>query len=167
MNMHERYNVTAAYCKDCGRLLKSEFGEPLGHYFVMDKGGNFYCTICENQFEDGDERIYEPEFEDEEEEKVTVPLEYNFLPVIHVRVLEEALIAQYGPEFAENYGELANVMFGDCYVNDSYKSYYYGQLEEFKYSWQDETQVRIENCIKAYLQDAIPAYERVLVDVSW
>ena len=29
----------------------------------MDKEGRFYCADCDEIFEDGDERIYEPEFD--------------------------------------------------------------------------------------------------------
>lgn len=66
--LEKRYHKTAAYCKDCGRLLKSFYGEPLGRYFVMDIHGEFYCMGCDNQFEDGDEEIYVP-IEDESEEE--------------------------------------------------------------------------------------------------
>ena len=45
-------------CCRCGTTLRTLTGEPLSRYFVMDVQGNFYCTECDTQFEDDDERIY-------------------------------------------------------------------------------------------------------------
>lgn len=54
------YSDTARCCK-CGTALSDANGM-VGSVFVMDKEGNFYCTNCDGDFEDGDERIFEPEF---------------------------------------------------------------------------------------------------------
>ena len=63
--LKERYNSTKGVCAHCGCSLESWCGSPLGSVFVMDKEGNFYCANCEIFiFEDGDERIYEPDLED-------------------------------------------------------------------------------------------------------
>ena len=66
--LKERYNSTKGVCAHCGCYLKTAFGDPLGYFFTMDKEGNFYCAKCELFiFEDGDERIYDPNLEEEEE----------------------------------------------------------------------------------------------------
>ena len=63
--LKERYNSTNGVCAHCGCSLKTAFGDPLGNFFTMDKEGNFYCTKCEIFiFENGDERIYNPDLED-------------------------------------------------------------------------------------------------------
>ena len=54
------YHSTNANCCKCGCHLKTEWGEPLGRYFVMDKTGRFYCMGCDKEFEEVDERIYVP-----------------------------------------------------------------------------------------------------------
>jgi hypothetical protein len=56
-----KYNSHKANCAVCGKSLDAE--EPLGLYFVLDKAGNFYCMDCDSIFEDGDERIFEPDEE--------------------------------------------------------------------------------------------------------
>ena len=59
MFLKQRYNINQSTCCLCGKTLKSQFGEPLGHYFVMDTNGNFYCYGCDTFFNDAaDERIY-------------------------------------------------------------------------------------------------------------
>jgi hypothetical protein len=41
-------------------------------------------------------------------------------------------------------------------------------MEEYEgHEWQDEEQIRYENMVKAYLQDILPDYQAVLIDVSW
>ena len=61
--LKKRYNSNYGVCCKCGITLLTT-GEPMGNYFVMDKNGNFYCMNCDEIFEDGDERIYEPEEEE-------------------------------------------------------------------------------------------------------
>lgn len=165
MTLREAYNtITQAHCAGCGCLMYThEKDDVLSNYFIMDREANFYCTDCEKDFADGDERIYSPDLEE------GPGLSFTMMPVIDVYALERALIAQYGPDFANEYGELTNVLFGDCYVNDSYKSYYFGTIHDLSNlsAWEDETQCRLENCINAYLQDVLPGHTRVLVDVSW
>ena len=100
-------------------------------------------------------------------EKPNLP--FTMMPVIDVYDLELALIEKYGSDFTNNYGELTNVLFGDSYVNDSYKSYYFNVTHDLSNLsvWQDETQCHLENCINAYLQEVFPGRTKVLVDVSW
>ena len=57
--LFKRYNSKKAKCAICGKTLISFGDEPLGLYFVLDKSGNFYCTDCDSEFEDGDNRIFD------------------------------------------------------------------------------------------------------------
>lgn len=94
-------------------------------------------------------------------------MKHKMYPVINVYDLEDALIAQYGPEFIES-GELTPKLFGEEFMNDCYKSFSYDELEEYTgKSWQDENYIAFINCIKTFLQDTIPGYTTVLIDVSW
>lgn len=61
----ERYNARKDECCECGCLLTAP--TYLGQFFVMDYDGNFYCIECEDKFEYGDERIFEPDLYDEED----------------------------------------------------------------------------------------------------
>ena len=56
--LEKRYHLTRDNCCVCGVHISTEYGEPLGRYFVMDKKGQFYCMNCEKHFGDGDEEIY-------------------------------------------------------------------------------------------------------------
>lgn len=165
MTLREAYNtMTQAHCAGCGCLLHTNSREDvLSNYFIMDREANFYCTDCEQDFADGDERIYSPDLE----EKPDLP--FTMMPVIDAYALEKALITKHGPDFADNYREFTNVLFGDSYVNDSYKSYYFNVIHDLSNLsvWEDETQCYLENCINAYLQDVFPGRTKVLVDVSW
>lgn len=89
--------------------------------------------------------------------------------VITASALEEALCLQYGDGFMEDIdNDISSFLFDTSYVNDSYKRYYFDELvEQNTASWSDEDHVRIENCIKAFLQDVFPGYDSVLIDVSW
>ena len=60
-HLEERYHRTSGQCCTCGVHLKTEWGEPLGRYFVMDTQGRFYCMNCDKHFGEGDEEIYVPE----------------------------------------------------------------------------------------------------------
>ena len=62
--LEKAYHSTSGFCRVCGVHLRTEWGEPLGRYFVMDKNGCFYCMNCDKQFDEGDEEIYVSE-EDE------------------------------------------------------------------------------------------------------
>ena len=89
---------------------------------------------------------------------------YEMRPVIEVSVLEDELKTQFGVDVE---GELSNILFYSDYMNDCYKSYYFADDEEYKYSWQNEEHIRIRNLVNAYLRDILPGHERVLIDVSW
>ena len=62
-----RYHTKHAQCCQCGTDLYSR-GISLGYFFVLDYEGNFYCADCDQQFIDGDERIFEPEFCEEDDD---------------------------------------------------------------------------------------------------
>lgn len=95
-------------------------------------------------------------------------MKYEMMPVVDANELERILIAQYGPNAMGNQDFMANVLFGDEYNNDSYKSYYFQEDEEFTGKfWQDEEKIRIRNCVNSILRDLFPDQERILVDVSW
>ena len=59
--LHRLYHTYKNKCCVCGTSLNSAEGVPLGSVFVLDVYGNFYCTECDYEFEDGDERIYDEE----------------------------------------------------------------------------------------------------------
>lgn len=88
---------------------------------------------------------------------------YTMYPVIDVHDLEDAVNKQFGVNL-----ELRSLLFNDDYCNDSYKRYWYDEMEEYEgKEWQDEQQIREENMVKAYLKDILPDYDAVLIDVSW
>ena len=89
---------------------------------------------------------------------------YTMMPVVDADELQDAVNAQFGCEITD----MRNLLFSDDYSNDSYQSFWYGQIEVFEgRSWQNEEQIRSRNLVRAYLQDTIPEHDRVLVDVSW
>lgn len=57
----KKYRSRFEHCCKCGAALSATIS--LGHFFIMDYNGNFYCTECDQEFLDGDERIFEPEEE--------------------------------------------------------------------------------------------------------
>lgn len=86
------------------------------------------------------------------------------MPVVDVSELEDAVNAKFGCEITE----MRNLLFSDDFNNNSYQSFWYGKMEVFEgRSWQNEEQIRLRNLVRTYLQDTIPDYDRVLVDVSW
>lgn len=89
--------------------------------------------------------------------------------VIKASDLEEALCLQYGEGFMNDIDfNISSFLFDTEYMNDVYKVYYFDTLEEYTGKpWQDETHIRIKNCINAFLQDTFPGYNKVLIDVSW
>ena len=94
-------------------------------------------------------------------------MKYKMMPVFSIFDLEIALCAQYGSQFTEQYSNLRSVLFGDCYINDSYMSYNIKDIAENLEPWMDETHWRIETCVKTFLCDIFPEHEYVLIDVSW
>ena len=54
-------------------------------------------------------------------------------------------------------------------MNDVAKDYDIVDIQEFDPAnpWMDETQCYLEKCIKTFLHDMFPEYERVMIDVMW
>lgn len=63
--LRDLYYGSSGRCCKCGTYLTDK-NNMIGSVFVLDKCGNFYCMNCDKEFEDGDERIFEPEFCEEE-----------------------------------------------------------------------------------------------------
>ena len=92
-------------------------------------------------------------------------MKHWMMPVVNVDELEDAVNLQYGEGTIE---DIRNLLFKDDYYNDSYKSFYYGDLIDYNGNpWEDEEEIRLINLVKTYLQDTIPNYIFVLIDVSW
>lgn len=90
---------------------------------------------------------------------------YEMRPVTEIRVLEKEIRAQFNVDMEE---DLCFILFGDDYINDCYKNYYFADDEEYEgYSWQNEERIHIRNLVNAYLRDILPGYDSILIDVSW
>lgn len=86
------------------------------------------------------------------------------MPVIGASELESAVNTQFGV----NIEDIATLLFGDGYINDVYKSFYFCGKEAYNgFPWENEKDIRHRNLVRAYLQDIIPDYNSVLIDVSW
>lgn len=62
----KKYHSRFDHCCKCGAALSATIS--LGYFFVMDYNGNFYCSECDQEFLDGDERIFELDEECEDDE---------------------------------------------------------------------------------------------------
>lgn len=92
---------------------------------------------------------------------------YKLVPTIDILDLENEVRLQFG-DIIPKFAYLADYLFGDDYNNDSYKIFYFREMEEFTgESWQNEKHIHIKNCVKSILQDLLPGYGSVLIDVSW
>ena len=98
-------------------------------------------------------------------------LKYYMAPCLWVEDLAQALEVQYGTEFMneiEENGGLRIFLFRDCFMNDVCCMYSISELEVYEgLYWQDETRIRLENCIKTFLQDIFPNCDYVVIDVMW
>lgn len=91
-------------------------------------------------------------------------MKFEMLPVISCYDLEEAVNLQYDC----NIEDITLLLYGDDFANNSYKNFYFKELDEYKgYPWQDEETIRLINLVKSYLQDIFPHYDHCLIDVSW
>lgn len=89
---------------------------------------------------------------------------FTMCPVVDYNALENAVNHQ----FNTNIDDICQLLFDDGYINDSYKSFYFKEMEEYHgHYWESEENIRLRNLVRAYLQDALPDYEYVLIDVSW
>ena len=90
---------------------------------------------------------------------------YTLYPVVDADELEHEVNLQFDCDITN----IRNLLFGDSYSNDSYMLFDYFDQEEY-FDWMgpaDEEAIRLRNLVRAYLQDTIPDYEMVLVNVSW
>ena len=90
---------------------------------------------------------------------------YTIYPVIYIDDLEKAVNAQYDTDL-----DLRDLLFvdGSEYVNGCCKRFYYEELETYAgFPWQDEQHITEVNLIKSYLQDILPDYSCVLLEISW
>lgn len=91
-------------------------------------------------------------------------MEVEMVPVVSCYELEDAVNKQFGCEIAE----LANLLFDTEYSNDCYKRFWFQSMEKYEGRfWQNEEDIRLRNLVRAYLQDILPDYKYVLIDVSW
>ena len=93
----------------------------------------------------------------------------EYLPVINIDDLQEAIELQYGEDTFKEH-ELRSLLFGACYSNDSFKRYSWEDAPyEYNkgYSWTTEEKVRLENLVAGYLADIIPNQKEVLIDIRW
>ncbi len=65
--LKELYLSHKAHCCKCGCSIEDWSGYGLGAIFVLDKQGKFYCTNCDHEFSDFDERIFEIDLYPEDE----------------------------------------------------------------------------------------------------
>lgn len=95
-------------------------------------------------------------------------MKYKNAIEINIYDLYAALTLQYGPEFENDIDcdDLLDIIFGDVYVNDSYKKLYIDKEipeEEFD-DW--DGMAPVYNAIITFLQDTFPNYSYVLIDIS-
>lgn len=94
-------------------------------------------------------------------------LQVKFYPIVDVDDLEDILLECH-PSLRDKFDFLASVIFGEDYYNDSYKSYYFRGDDSFKnYSWQNEEHCEVLTCVNELLKAQFPAYDTVLINVSW
>ena len=93
-----------------------------------------------------------------------MPSNYITVPyVVDIYQLEQDLELQFGQDF----GELANLLFGYEYHNYSAKKFCLEDEAYEGYSWQCEDDISSRNLVRAYLRDIFPGYKYVFIDVSW
>lgn len=76
-------------------------------------------------------------------------------PTTTINALADAVNLQYNLNLDS--GDLLNLLFYGDYQNDCYKTYYY----------DDDNSDITRNLINQYLRDILPAFDSILIDVSW
>ena len=88
---------------------------------------------------------------------------FSIMPVVSVEDLEKGVNTQFGTDL-----DLRNLLFDNNYINDCYKEFDYSVPEVYmNLSWQDEERIQQINLVKTFLQDVLPEYTKVIIDVSW
>ena len=92
-------------------------------------------------------------------------MKHKIMPVIDINDLKKAIDIQFGEEVLRNYS-LHQLLFGDNFMNDCYKSYYFDDYIDYHgYTWNNE--ISALNLINQFLRDEFPGQDSVLIDVSW
>lgn len=85
-------------------------------------------------------------------------------PTVDYHTLQDDVNLQFGTDI----DDLDILLFGYDSSNNSFKSFYYGEMEIFEgHPWQNEEDIRLRNLVRAYLKDVLPDYDCVLINVSW
>ena len=85
----------------------------------------------------------------------------NMFPVVDIYELERAVALQYGEN--KYFSDLAPLLFGDEYYNDSYKAF---DLEDDEFD-AEEPAIVARQCVRTYLKDLLPDYSQVLIFICW
>lgn len=78
----DKYYSKEDICCRCGTHLIDHCGCGLGYTFIMDWEGRFYCTECDHDFEQGDERIFEPDLAEQPNTAVMVAIRPEWVEFI-------------------------------------------------------------------------------------
>ncbi len=88
----------------------------------------------------------------------------TMMPIVDSYELQNAVNLQFGCDIKD----IDELLFGECRPNDSYASFSFDCLEVYAYPrWQDEEEIRLRNLVRTYLQDILPDYSRVLININW
>ena len=88
---------------------------------------------------------------------------FTMYPVVNYKTLKDAVNLQFDIYI----DDICELLFDDDYANNSYKSFYFDEMEVYNgYFWENEEDIRLRNIVRAYLKDILPNYEYVLIDIS-
>ena len=88
---------------------------------------------------------------------------FTMYPVVDYSALQDAVNLQFDTYI----DDICKLLFDDDYANNSYKSFYFDEMEVYNgYFWENEEDIRLRNIVRAYLKDILPNYEYVLIDIS-
>ena len=125
---------------------------------------NLYCRdTVDESITDGLEDVEEFLIQQyEKEEKLNKSI-FSIVPVVGVEDLEKAINIQFNIDL-----DLRALLFDEYHFNECYKKFNYRVCETYTgESWQDEEHIRYINLVKTYLQDTLPDYNEIIIDVSW
>ena len=93
---------------------------------------------------------------------------FKMVPEVSIYDLEDAVNERFGTKIAE----LASLLWGEMYTNDSLKRFHFDKDEVFnekyvKYSWYKPEEITLRNYVRQYLREMLPDYDEVVIDVSW
>lgn len=83
-------------------------------------------------------------------------------PVIDADDLQREVNRYFGCDI----DEIRNLLFDDDYNNDSYKNFFFDELEVPEEE-EGEEKVTLRNLVRRYLKVHVPNYCSVIIDVSW